>query len=71
MITICKIDSQWESPVCCRELKSAALRPPRDVGWDGWWAGDSRGREHLYTYGRFMLIYGRNQYSIVKQLSFN
>ena len=26
---------------------------------------------HLYTYGRFMLIYGRNQYSIVKQLSFN
>ena len=31
----------------------------------------SRGRGHAYTYGWFMLIYGRNQHNIVKQLSSN
>ena len=41
-------------------------RQPR--GWDG--EGGSRGREHMYTYGWFMLIYGRNQCNIVKPLSF-
>ena len=25
----------------------------------------------MYTYGGFMLLYGRNQHNIVKQLSFN
>ena len=33
--------------------------------------GGSRGREHVYTYGWFMLIYGRNQHNIVEQLFFN
>jgi len=27
------------------------------------------GREHVYTYGWFMLMYGRNQHNSVKQLS--
>ena len=31
----------------------------------------SRGRGHMYTYGWFMLILGRNQQNSVKQLSFN
>ena len=26
---------------------------------------------HMYTYVWFMLLYGRNQHNIVKQLSFN
>ena len=30
-----------------------------------------RGRGHVYTYGWFMLMYGRNHHSIVKQLPFN
>ena len=28
------------------------------------WEGGSRGRGHMYTYGRFMLMYGRNQPNI-------
>ena len=35
------------------------------------WKGGSRGRGHMYTYGWFMLMYGRNQHNIVKQLSSN
>ena len=27
--------------------------------------------EHMYTNGWFMLMYGRDQHNIVKQLSFN
>jgi len=48
-----------------------ALWQPRGVGWDGRWEGCSRGRGHVYTYGWFMLMYGRNSHNIVKQLSFN
>ena len=51
--------------------QTRVLEQPKGVGWGGRWERGSRGRGHLYTYGRFMLIYGRNQYSIVKQLSFN
>ena len=38
-------------------------------GWDG--KGGSRGRGHIYTYGRFMLMFDRNQQNSVKQLSFS
>ena len=41
-----------------------ALGQPRGVGWDARRQGGSREREH-------MLLYGRNQHSIVKQLSSN
>ena len=41
------------------------------VGWGRTWQGVSRGRGHMYTYGRFLWIYDRNQYDIVKQLSSN
>ena len=33
--------------------------------------GDSKGERHMYTYGWFMLMFGRNQQNSVKQLSFN
>ena len=38
-------------------------------GWDG--VGGSRGRAHMYAYVWFMLMYGKNQHAIVKQLSSN
>ena len=56
------------------------FRWSKDVGlcdnleeWDGVEVGGdvSRGREHIYTCGSFMLIYGRNQHNSVKQLSSN
>ena len=33
--------------------------------------GGLRGRGQMYTYGRFMLMFGRNQHNSVKQLPFN
>ena len=43
------------------------------VHWDDpeGWVGEEGGRgaqdgEHMYTYGRFMSIYGKNHYNIVK-----
>ena len=47
------------------------LSQPRWVGWGGRWEGGSRRRGHMYTYDLFMLMYGRNQDNIVKQLSSN
>ena len=35
------------------------------------WEGGLRGRGHGYTYGWFMLMFGRNQHNTVKQLPFN
>ena len=52
-----------------RELKPGALWQPRGVGWDGRWQGGSKGRIHVYTYGCFTLLYGRNQHKNVKLLS--
>jgi len=59
-ITIRKIDNQWELAVWSRELKHGALWQPRGMGWDGRWEGDSRRRLRMYTYGWFVLMYGRN-----------
>ena len=69
-ITICKIDSQFEFAVWCRELTVGVLWQPRGVGWGGRWESDSR-RECMYICGWFILIYGRNYRTIVKQLSFS
>ena len=30
--------------------------------------GGSRGKGHMYTYGSFMLMYGRNQHNTVKAI---
>ena len=48
-ITICKIDSQWESAVR-DSTQTGALCQPR-VGWGGRWEGVSKGRGYMYTYG--------------------
>jgi len=65
----CITASRWECAVRRREFKSSALWQPREVGWEV--GGGSRGRGHGYTYGWFMLMSGRDQHSIVNQLSFN
>ena len=39
------------------------------VEWGGQEDGGSRGRGYMYTRGWFMLMYGRNQHNMVKQLS--
>ena len=49
----------------------SALWQPREVGWGGRWEGGSGGRGQIYTCGWFMLMCGRNQHKIVKQLSSN
>ena len=33
---------------------------------EGRWQGGSEGRGHMYTYGQFILMYGKNHYNIVK-----
>ena len=61
-----KTDSQWEF-VWFRELKQGLCNNLE--GWDR--ERGSRGRENMYTYGWFMLIFGRKQQNYVKQISFN
>ena len=46
------------------------------VHWDnpGGWDGEGGGRGvqdggHVYTHGRFMSVYGKNHYNVVKQLA--
>ena len=48
MIIICKIDSQWESPVCCRELNLVLW--DNLEGWDEMAVGRSFVREGTYVY---------------------
>ena len=41
-------------------------------GWDGEGGGSGvQDGEHMYTHGRFMSMYGKNHYNIVKQLASN
>ena len=47
-----------------------ALWWPGGEKW-GWWGGCWTWRGYMHTYGWFMLLYGRNQYNIVKQLFSN
>ena len=54
-----------------QESQTRALWQPRGVGYGRRWKGDSRWRGRMYTYGWFMLTYGKKQQNIVKQLSFN
>ena len=50
--------------------QTGALYQPRGVGWGGRWEGDSSGRRHMYTYGRFMLIWQKTKFckAIILQL---
>ena len=49
-----------------RQGASGALHWDYPEGWDG--EGGERGvqnKEHMFTLGRFMLMYGKNHYNIV------
>ena len=54
--------------ICCmtQGAQTGALRHPRGVGWGGWWEGNSRGRGHMYTYNKLMLMCSKNCHNIVK-----
>ena len=54
-----------EEAVLCDNLEG------RDGVGGGSWEGGSRERGYMYIHGWFMLVYGTNQYNIVKQLSSN
>ena len=70
-ITMCKIDSQWEFAVWLRKLKQGLCSNLEGWGGGGSWERVSKGRGHGYTYGWFMLTFGRKQQNSVKQLSSN
>ena len=55
---MCKIESQREFAVWCRE--------PKATGGMG-----REGERHVYACGSFMLMYSRNHRNVVKQLSSN
>ena len=59
-ITICKIHSQWGFAVWLRELRLGLCNNLER------WDGERGGRGHLYTYGWFMVMFGRNQQNTVK-----
>ena len=58
---------------CCitQGAKCGTLCQPRGVGWGGGLRGEVQEGEDMYPYGWFMLLYGRTQNNIVKQLSSN
>ena len=58
-ITTCKTDDHCEFDAWSKAHKAGALGQPREIGW-GW--GRERGSGlggHMYTYGWFMLTYGK------------
>ena len=60
----------WEKQRCMDLEPNNGVTEPSSSK-RGRWEGFSGGRGHTYTYGWFMLISGRNQHNIVKQLSSN
>ena len=71
LIHYCNTTSLWEFAVRCRKLKPGDLWQPQGVGGGGRWAESSTGRWHMSACGWFILMYGRNQHNIVRQLSSN
>ena len=67
--TVCKTDSRCGFAGDVRGSDSGL--GDKLEGWGGRWEGGVRGRGHMYTYEWFMLMFGRNQHSIVKQLLSN
>ena len=64
-IIIYEIDLQSRFDAWDRVLRAGALGWPWGVGWGGRWEGD-QDREHMYTHGWFMSMYGKNHYNIAK-----
>ena len=71
--THCHVWNSQPVGTCCVTLgaQTSVRWLPRGVGWGGRWEGSSRGRGHTCACGWFMVMYGRNQHHIIKQLSSN
>ena len=74
-IGTCKLSyvKQIANPGSMHEAECSGLVHWDDPeGWDreGGGSGVQDG-EHMYTHGRFMSMYGKNHYNIVKFLAFN
>ena len=65
-IILCKTDDHYNFNAWNRVPKASTLGQPRGIrlGASGWGG-------HMYTHGWFMLMYGENHHSVVKQLSSN
>ena len=46
--------------------KAGALGQPRGIGREGRWEWGSVPERHMYTYGQFMLICGKDHHNIGK-----
>ena len=70
-LTMWKTDSKWELAIWHRELNPVFC--DNLEGWDEMGDGTQGlgGREHVYTCGWFVVMYGRGQHDIIEQLSFN
>ena len=66
-----KMGRQWEFNVWLREPKAGALWQPGGVGWGGRGKGGSGRRGHMYAYGRFMLMWGRDTYILYRKRNEN
>ena len=65
-ITTCKTDEQCKFNAWSRAPKVGSLGQPRGIVSGGKWEGGSGCGGHVYTCGRFMLMYGQNHHNIVK-----
>ena len=65
-ITIYEIDDQGVFDAQCRASKAGALGQARQMRCRGRWWGHSGWTGRMYSYGRFMLVYGKSRHNIVK-----
>ena len=69
-INICEIDHQSRFDAWGRVLRAGAWDDPEGCDGEGGGRGAQDG-EHMYTHVRFMSMYGKNHYNIVKKLASN
>ena len=51
--------------LCDSESSNRGFLTTRGLEWGGRWEGGLRGKEHMYAYGSFMLMYGINQHNTI------
>ena len=64
-IIIYELDCQFRIDAGDRVLRIGALGWPWEMGGEGSGRG-VQDREHMYTHGWFMSMYGKNHYNIVQ-----
>ena len=66
-----KMSSMFDVHAWSRAPKAGALWQPRGIGWGGLCEGGSGCGGNMYTYGKFMLMCGKNHHNIVIILKIN